>query len=155
MDPNRVIGWKGDLPWRIPGDLRAFKRLTMGNAVLMGRKTWESIGRPLPGRMNIVLSRQDRPAELDRLVVWINAVEELAKVELPATVFVIGGAAVYRELLPRCGELYVSHVAGEHEGDTWFPPFEEDFHLPGEVVEEGDGFTLKRYARAPVSSPSA
>ncbi len=121
MDRNRLIGVDGGLPWRLPADLRFFKQTTLGHALLMGRRTWESLPRkPLPERRNIVLSRQpgfvaegaEVVASLDDALRLVPADEEL---------MVIGGAEVYAVCLPRAERLYVTEVEGEFHGDTWFP----------------------------------
>lgn len=145
MTPARVIGNGGRLPWHLPEDLAFFKRTTLGHPVVMGRATFDAIGRPLPGRRNIVLTRNPdwsapgvevihRPGELQALP------------GLGARVFVIGGAAVYREFLPILDEILISHVAAEHPGDTWFPAFEDQFQ-PAETVEHHPAFTARRWTR--------
>jgi dihydrofolate reductase len=117
---NGVIGRGNALPWRLPADLRHFRTLTTGHAVIMGRKTWESIGRPLPGRQNIVVTRQpgyDAPgAEIAR-----SLDEALARVRLPDPAFCIGGGELYRQALARAQTLYLTEIARPFEGDTHFP----------------------------------
>jgi dihydrofolate reductase len=142
MSPNRVIGLDGKLPWHLPGDLRFFRRATMGHAVLMGRKTWESIGKPLPGRRNIVLSRSNLalPAGVD----LIHSPEEIAALQIPTRLCVIGGAEIYRLLLPRCEELLLTWVRRSYAGDTFFPDFEDQFVL-AEILEENPDFEVRRY----------
>ncbi len=145
MTPSRVIGLGGGLPWRLPEDLKTFKRLTMGHPVLMGRKTWESIGRPLPGRQNIVLSRDETFRPEGAAVV--HAIDELADLEfIDPEIMVIGGAAVYGLLLPRIRRMWVSRLRRDYEGDTWFPPFEGLFPPP-EIVEQNRDFDLLKYER--------
>ncbi|MBU6303250.1 MAG: dihydrofolate reductase [Verrucomicrobia bacterium] len=145
MSPNRVIGLGGKLPWHLPGDLRFFRRATMGHAVLMGRKTWESIGKPLPGRRNIVLSRSapDLPPGVD----LIHAPGELDALRITTRLCVIGGAEIYRLFLPRCDELLLTWVRQPHAGDTFFPEFEDRFTL-AEVLEEAEQFEVRRYVAA-------
>lgn len=145
MDARRAIGLENGIPWKLPEDMKLFKRLTMGHPILMGRKTWESLGRPLPGRQNIVLTRNaDYKAE-GALVIHDPA--ELAEHELQdAEVMVIGGAQVYAQLLPLMQKLYVSEVAGEHEADTFFPEFQE-FFKSREVLAEYEGFCSALYSR--------
>lgn len=142
MASNRVIGRNGTLPWHYPEDLKFFKRTTLGHPILMGRSTYESIGRPLPGRQNIVLSRTLAPH--DGLTI-IRDVSELATA-CPAaeTLFIIGGAQVYAELLPRCHGLYLTLVKEPHEGDTYLPPFEQLFELK-EVLEETEALEFRYY----------
>lgn len=118
MTPSGVIGRDGDLPWRLSSDLRRFKQLTMGGVLLMGRRTYDSIGRPLPGRETVVVTRQSgwqsegvhRASDLDAAV-------ELAQ-SLGKAVFVVGGAEIYRQVLPRCDWLLLTRVWASVEGDT-------------------------------------
>ncbi len=139
MAADRAIGHRQGIPWRLPEDMRLFKRLTMGHPILMGRRTWESLGRPLPGRQNIVLTRRgDYVAEGATV---IRSVEELASMELmDAEVMVIGGAEIYALLLPRMQRLHVSEVQGSYEADTYFPEFAPHFSRR-ELQGEYDGFT--------------
>src|SRR3954451_4292781 len=122
---NRAIGFRGALPWDLPSDLRRFRELTMGHAVVMGRKTYESIPerfRPLPGRRNIVLSRS-RP-ELPGAEVYGDLEAALAAAAAgngDGATFVIGGGATYADALPRASRVVATEVAGEVEGDTFFP----------------------------------
>ncbi len=133
---NGVIGRGGDLPWQISADLRRFKRLTMGHAILMGRKTWESIGRPLPGRKSIVISRQsDFSTGFEEVSVVANfeeAIREAADCEQDQA-FVIGGAQVYAMALPRADRLLLTRVHAEVEGDVFFPEVRWD---EWQLVEE-------------------
>ncbi len=123
---NGVIGASGDLPWRLPDDLRRFKQLTMGHALVMGRKTHESIGRPLPGRISVVLTTQSKyDAGHDDVLVASSLSEALALVtgtEMnQQEVFVVGGAKVYRLALPRATRLYRTLVHAKPPGDVTFP----------------------------------
>lgn len=114
---NGVIGANGTLPWRLPEDLAHFKRTTMGHPIVMGRKTWESIGRPLPGRRNIVVSRRVQLAVAGTEVApSLDAA--LALCAGAGEVFVIGGAQLYREALPRAQRLVVTEIDADFEGDT-------------------------------------
>lgn len=145
MTAGRVIGRGGDLPWHLPGDLAFFKRTTSGHPIVMGRKTYDSIGRPLPKRRNIVLTR-DREWSVDGVEV-IHSPEDLAKLDgIDGRVFVIGGSEIYAAFLPHLDEILVSHVRGDYEGDTRFPEFEDQFPVC-EVVEEHDDFVVKRWGR--------
>jgi len=120
---NGVIGRAGGLPWRIPADLRHFKAVTLGKPVIMGRKTWQSIGRPLPGRRNIVVSRDARfVAEGAEVAASLDAA--LAAVADAEEAMVIGGAAIYAEALPRADRLYLTEVHADVEGDVYFPEFD-------------------------------
>lgn len=144
MSSNRVIGRNGTLPWHFPEDLKFFKRTTLGHPILMGRTTFESIGRPLPGRQNIVLSRTLAPREG---VTVIHSLEELPQVCPEAdTVFVIGGAQVYAELLPKCDGLYLTWIEQPYEGDTFLPAFDHLFTLK-EVLEKTESLEFRYYER--------
>jgi dihydrofolate reductase len=118
---NRVIGRQGALPWHLPEDLRRFKALTLGHPVLMGRRTWESIGRPLPGRRNIVITRQAdyRPSGAEVFPDLGSALEALAGAP---EVFVIGGGELYAAALPLAHRLQLTELHQEVEGDAHFPP---------------------------------
>ncbi len=139
MAADRAIGFRQGIPWHLPEDMRLFKRLTMGHPILMGRRTWESLGRPLPGRQSIVLTRRaDYVAEGADI---IHSVEEISALSLmDPEVMVIGGAEVYALLLPYIQRLHVSEVQGCYEADTYFPPFETSFSRR-EVQAEYEGFT--------------
>lgn len=144
MASNRVIGRNGTLPWHFPEDLQFFKRTTLGHPILMGRATFESIGRPLPGRQNIVLSSSLAPRD------GITLIRSLA--ELPSVcpdsqkTFVIGGAQLYQELLPACSELYLTYIDQPHEGDVLLPPFEHLFDLV-ETLQQSPPLEFRRYTR--------
>ena len=144
MARNWVIGNHGTIPWHLPEDFRWFKRATMGGALLMGRKTFDSIGKALPGRLTLVATRGKIVTEsLDVLTVSDLAAfrpEEHA----PREVWVAGGAEIYAQTLSRCAELYVSLVDAEPEGDTFFPPFERDFELVETVLRQPE-FEVRRY----------
>ncbi|MCX7039949.1 MAG: dihydrofolate reductase [Spirochaetes bacterium] len=125
---HRVIGNQGRLPWRLPADLARFKRLTTGHAVLMGRKTFQSIGRPLPGRRNIVLSRDPdfsaAGCQIARSVGDSLTASGLS-VDGGGELFVIGGASTYELFLPLADRLYVTRIAAEVPGDAFFPALDE------------------------------
>lgn len=127
MASNRVIGADGKIPWHLPEDLRWFKELTMGGTLLMGRVTFDSIGRPLPGRRTIVLSRQ-QGLVLPGITV-IGSLGELRNAGVQGEVFVVGGAEIYRIALPYCRDLYLTEVKREVEGDRRFPVFEDLFRF--------------------------
>jgi dihydrofolate reductase len=146
MSDNRVIGNGGSIPWHLPEDFKFFKATTMGHAIVMGRKTFESIGKPLPGRENIILSRT-RPAESVPLgITMIRSPEELKEPTDGRDLFVIGGSEIYRLLLPRVQEIYVTKIPRIVEGDTFFPEFEAEFD-GGEKVLETPDFTTWLYRR--------
>jgi dihydrofolate reductase len=142
---NRGIGKDGKLPWHVSEDLRRFKQLTMGHAVLMGRRTWHSLGKPLPGRRNIVLSR----APVQEVESYGSVDEALLALRNEDRVFVIGGGEVYTQLLPRADELYLTVIDRNVEADTFFPPYE---HLLGTTFilvrsDVREGFRFEDYAR--------
>ena len=146
MDDDRAIGYQGALPWRLVEDLRLFKRITMGHPILMGRITHESMGRLLPGRQNIVLTRSSSYCAAEGAVV-IHSLAQLEHVKLQdPEVMVIGGAQIYGMLLSKLDKLHVSHIHGTHEADTFFPPFSEQFPHVSEG-EEYEGFTFRTYSR--------
>lgn len=148
---NDVIGRDGGMPWSIPADLRRFKERTMGHPVIMGRRTYESIvdrlGSPLPGRTNIVLSR-GTPA-VEGSVVLVRSVDEAIDAARAAdgdVAFVIGGATVYDQFLPRADRLELTEIHEPYPGDTTFPAWDRDRWL--EVArEERDGFDFVTYVR--------
>lgn len=143
MSLNRVIGARGRLPWHLPEDFRWFKQVTWGGTLIMGRRTFESIGRPLPGRTTVVLSRAGFEFPGVRTVDSLEALVELA---LPEPVFVCGGAQLYALALPRCHELYLTLVRREVAGDVFFPPFEADFELVAQLRETAE-FSILHYRR--------
>lgn len=126
LDRNGAIGKDNALPWHLPADLRRFKALTMGNPLLMGRRTAESLGRALPGRTNLVLTRSGRvPFEGMRPVASVADAMAIAAGEGAGTLCVIGGAQVYALCLPRATRLHLTHVDTEVAGaDTYFPPYD-------------------------------
>ena len=122
LDDNNLIGKNGDLPWRLPADLQHFKRLTLGKTVLMGRKTWQSLGRPLPQRENWVITR-DAGFEAPGATVFASLDAALAAGSGLAAIMVIGGAELYRQTLDRADVLHLTRVHARVDGgDTWFPP---------------------------------
>ncbi|HHW37031.1 MAG TPA: dihydrofolate reductase [Bacillales bacterium] len=125
MDKNRVIGKNNQLPWHLPADLAFFKKVTMGKAIVMGRKTFESIGRPLPGRENIILTKnRDYRAEGCTMIHSIDDVFDLEKTE-NGEVCIIGGAEIFNEVLTCTDRLYITEIDHEFEGDTFFPLIKE------------------------------
>ena len=126
MNRERLIGADGGLPWHIPEDLKHFKRTTMGHAILMGRVTWDSIGRPLPGRHNIVISRnQNLVLKGADVVHSIEAATALARAQGDEAPCIIGGATIYAAALPHVTTLHVTEIDRVAEGDTFFPPLAE------------------------------
>ena len=122
---NGVIGAAGALPWRLSDDLKRFKAVTMGKPIVMGRKTWESIGRPLPGRQNIVITRQDGYVA-DGCDVVASPDEAIAVAGEAEEVMVIGGSQVYERFLAEAERVYLTRVHAEVEGDAFFAPLDAD-----------------------------
>ncbi|MEM5014762.1 dihydrofolate reductase [Metabacillus indicus] len=126
MDENHLIGRKNDLPWRIPADLAYFKKVTLGHPVLMGRKTFESIGKPLPGRENIILTRNKHYSQEGTKVIH-ELGEVLGDQSLQEkNLFIIGGAEIFKECLHLADRLYITKIHDTFEGDTFFPEFKEE-----------------------------
>jgi len=152
---NRVIGKEGGLPWHIPGDLKLFKKTTMGKPIIMGRKTWQSLGRPLPGRTNIVITRNQAFSAEGAVVVGsldqaLSVGGECASEEI----MVIGGAEIYAQALPKADRLYLTEVALTPDGDAFFPDFDKALwhetsrqEFPSE--EDIPAYALLVYERAP------
>lgn len=141
MSLNRVIGAGGKIPWYLPEDFKWFKKVTTGHVVVMGRKTFESIGKPLPNRLNVVLSRS---AFKHNGVYAIKSLAELVAFAGQHEIFICGGAEVYRQTLPFCSDLYLTVVKRVVEGDTYFPAFEDAFALFAEILETPD-FKILHY----------
>ena len=147
MSLNRVIGRDGEIPWHISEDFQWFKKTTLGHVVLMGRKTYESLGQPLPKRTNVILTRGNRDAFPPETIVVsdLAKLEEIAKIQFSTQeIFVIGGAEVYAQLLPKCTDLFLSVVKREVEGDAFFPTFEDDFDLV-EIALDHPEFEVRHY----------
>ncbi|MDR4925993.1 dihydrofolate reductase [Peribacillus sp. YIM B13472] len=126
MDQNRVIGKNNELPWHLPADLQYFKKVTMGHPIVMGRKTFESIGRVLPGRENVIVTRnQDFKAEGCVVLHDIAQIKTFAD-NRDEEVFVIGGAEIFKEILPVTDRLYITEIHETFEGDTFFPVIDEN-----------------------------
>ncbi|QTF07070.1 type 3 dihydrofolate reductase [Brenneria izadpanahii] len=121
---DRVIGMENAMPWHLPADLAWFKRNTFGKPIVMGRNTFRSIGQPLPGRLNIVVS--SHPGD-DERVTWVSSLDEaIAAAGDVEEVMVIGGGSIYQQMLPLANRLYLTHIDVEVEGDTHFPDYEPD-----------------------------
>ena len=130
MSVNRVIGAGNKIPWHLPEDFKWFKQLTTGNVIVMGRKTFESIGKPLPNRETIVLSRSQFSYP------GVRAISDLSEIDLPGEsreVYICGGAQIYAQALPLCSDLYLTLVKREVQGDAFFPAFEDKFELVEEI----------------------
>ena len=141
MSENRVIGQGDKIPWHLPEDFKWFKKMTVGNVVVMGRKTFQSIGRPLPQRETVILSRTgfEYPG--------VKTLTDPGMIELQGEtrdVFICGGAEIYRQTLAQCSDLYLTHVKRIAEGDAFFPAFEQDFEKVAEIMD-GPDFKIVHY----------
>jgi len=123
QDENGLIGNGGQLPWRLPADMAWFRKNTMGKPVLMGRKTFDSIGHPLPGRTNIVITSQE--IRIENCTVVHSLDEAMAAAEHAEELMVMGGAQIYRLAMPQADRLYVTQICAVFKGDTYFPAFDE------------------------------
>ena len=145
ISDNGIIGADGKIPWHISDDLKRFKRLTTGHPVIMGRKTYESLGKPLPNRRNIILTRQPGPDHFASLDAALKSCAD-------QTIFIIGGAEVYRQALPIADVLHLTHVHQSPAGDTYFPDYDRtawrEVHR-----EDHDGYSFVEYHRAALSPP--
>ena len=178
MSLNRVIGADGKIPWYLPEDFKWFKKMTLGNVVVMGRKTFEGLGRPLPSRKNMVLTRHPQrlikthPEIFGQYHEWrggrylkrayqfhfskleknqrteiliFNSLDRLNPEEFPNDIFICGGAQIYEQALPRCSDLYLTLVKRDvANGDAFFPLFEKQFVLAGEIRDEPE-FKILHY----------
>lgn len=128
---DNVIGKDNDMPWHLPADLAYFKKVTLGKPIIMGRKTYESIGRPLPGRRNIVISRDvnyqadgiDTVTSVEQAIALVDGSDGREGVE---EIMVIGGGAIYKHCLPAAQRLYITHIKAKIDGDTQFPNYDDD-----------------------------
>ena len=158
MSENRVIGRDGALPWHLPADLARFKSITTGHAVIMGRKTFESVGKPLPNRRTIVITRNN-DYQCAGVFIAHSLDEALDHAAREDEIFILGGEAVYRIALPRADRLYLTIVHATIEGDTYFPRFDfDDWKLVEDERHEVDdrhayAFSFRRYERT--STPQA
>ena len=142
MSENRVIGNQGKIPWRLPEDFRWFKHKTMGGTLIMGRKTFESIGEALPGRETVVVSSKANG-------LGVHTCHDLSSLDkmlsgLPEPYWISGGAEIYRQLLEKCGLLYLTRVKRTAPGDAYFPPFEDKFDLD-QTIHENAQFRVERW----------
>ncbi|MFM8469053.1 MAG: dihydrofolate reductase [Limisphaerales bacterium] len=148
MSLNRVIGDGNKIPWHLPEDFKWFKATTLGHVLVMGRKTFESIGRPLPGRETIVLSRAGWSNPGVQTVASLDAAAALAG---ERQVFLCGGAQVYAQALPLCSDLFLTLVKREVSGDAFFPTFEDRFELVAELRDTPE-FKILHYRNRGLSS---
>ena len=158
MSQNRVIGRDGSLPWHLPTDLARFKSITTGHTVIMGRKTFESVGKPLPNRRTIIITRNNDYQCADVFIAH-SLDEALDHAAHEDEVFILGGETVYRIALPRADRLYLTIIHATIEGDTYFPNLDfDDWKLVEDERHESDerhayAFSFRRYERA--STPPA
>ena len=142
MSLNRVIGKDNRLPWHLPEELKWLRKITHGQVIVMGRKTFESMGRPMPDRENIVLTRSDIEIPGVRI---LRGLDEVEKIKTDKEIWIFGGAEIYRQALPQCSDLYLTVVNLQVEdGDVFFPEFENDFELK-EVIRREPEFTINHY----------
>lgn len=142
-DKNYVIGYENGMPWHLPGDLKYFKDMTMGKPIIMGRKTFESIGRPLPGRRNIVITRNDKyHAQGIETVSSLDSALALVK-DVPE-IMVIGGAQIFEQAMPLADKLYITLINHEFKGDTYFPRY-DGWRLTSsqQAIDSGEGYTFR------------
>lgn len=143
-DKNRVIGYENQMPWHLPGDLKYFKETTMGKPMIMGRKTFESIGKPLPGRRNIVITRNKDYAQ-EGIEVATSFEEALKLAGEVEEVMIIGGAQIFQMALPIADRLYITHIDYEFKGDTYFPEYGEEWKVvsKSEIHKAMEGYTYQ------------
>ena len=145
MDDNRTIGFNNTLPWHIPEDLKHFKETTKGCTVIMGRKTYDSLGiyKPLPNRINVVISRTQTKDNKNPFVLFNDSLEQAIEDHKDEEVFIIGGAEIYKQALPLVDSMYITHVEGKHDGDTFFPEFDKsEWNIKSVGFGEGCEFLL-------------
>ena len=159
---NGVIGNGNSIPWHLPSDFAHFKRMTVGKPLIMGRKTFESIGRPLPGRTNIVVTRQegyqpDGVLVISSLEAALDHAQEIAKADRANEVMIGGGAEIYAQALPIADRLYITHVGAAPEGDAYFPQVDLSVWKESGLIEvppnpnDSAAFRIKVYRRSAVS----
>jgi dihydrofolate reductase len=144
MSLNRVIGAGNKIPWHLPDDFKWFKKMTTGQVIVMGRKTYESIGKPLPNRTTIVLSRSPLEIPGVSVVADLNKLKSAEGEFIGREIFICGGAQVYEQALPMCSDLYLTLVKRTVEGDTFFPAFEDKFELKEEILDQQE-FKILHY----------
>ena len=144
MSLNRVIGAGNRIPWHLPEDFKWFKQTTTGHVIVMGRKTYESIGRPLPNRTTIVVTSSQEKILGVEMLSDLGLLDPQGPLLRGRKVFICGGAEIYRQMLPRCSELYLTLVKRVVEGDTFFPEFEDQFSLVAEVMDRPE-FKILHY----------
>lgn len=151
MSENRVIGNGNKIPWHLPEDFKWFKKMTTGQFVVMGRKTFESIGRPLPNRTTLILSRSSFQFPGVQTIADLDEIERAVPDLADRQVFICGGAQIYEQTLPLCSDLYLTLVKRVVEGDAFFPPFEDQFTLKEEILDCPD-FKILHYQNKKIFS---
>lgn len=142
MIKQRVIGYQNQLPWHLPNDLKHVKQLSTGHTLVMGRKTFESIGKPLPNRRNVVLT--NNPSFKHEGVDVIHSIEEINNI--PGQVFIFGGQTLFEEMIDKVDDMYITVVDGKFQGDTFFPPYTfEDWEVESSVEGQLDEKILFAY----------
>jgi dihydrofolate reductase len=145
MSLNRVIGSRNKIPWHLPEDFKWFKQTTTGHVIVMGRRTYESIGKPLPNRTTIVVSRSQAGIPGVEIIPDLGLLDLQSPLLRGREVFICGGAEIYRQILPRCSDLYLTLVKRVvADGDTFFPEFENQFLLVSEVMDRPE-FKIVHY----------
>ena len=149
MSLNRVIGVANRIPWHLPEDFKWFKKMTTGQVIVMGRKTFESIGKPLPNRTTIVLTRSSEPIAGVRTISGLDQIDRADPCLVGHEIYICGGAQLYQEALPLCSDLYLTLVQRVVEGDVFFPAFEDQIVLVEEVLACTEFRILHYHARGP------
>lgn len=147
MSLNRVIGSGNKIPWHLPEDFKWFKKLTTGHVLIMGRNTFDSIGKPLPNRTTIVVSRSPDPIPGVQKVTDLSQIDRQSPEFAGRELFICGGAQIYQLALPLCSDLFLTLVNRVVEGDTFFPPFEDQFVLVEELFDNPE-FKILHYRRS-------
>jgi dihydrofolate reductase len=147
MSLNRVIGAGNKIPWHLPEDFKWFKKMTTGHVIVMGRKTFESIGKPLPNRTTIVLTRSPEQIAGVQTVSALSQIDPASPEYAGREIFICGGAQVYEQALPLCSDLYLTLVKRLVSGDVFFPAFEDEFDVV-EQIRDGPDFNILHYRRA-------
>jgi dihydrofolate reductase len=157
MSENRVIGNQGKIPWHLPEDFRWFKHKTMGGTLIMGRKTFESIGKPLPGRKTLILSRLANPTFPQPTYTFKTLFDDYVPKHIDESYWVCGGGEIYEQLLDHCHYLYLTVVKKQEEGDTFFPSSEHlnHTHALEQVLHENTAFRLERWKNKKLPSEFA
>lgn len=143
-DKNRVIGYENKMPWHLPGELKYFKETTMGKPMIMGRKTFESIGRPLPGRRNIVITR-NKNYDVEGIELASSLEEAIQMAKDAEEIMIIGGEQIFKLSMEIADRLYITHIEHEFEGDTFFPAYGDEWTLisTSNPITTPDGYTFQ------------